>query len=151
MKKRTGWAWIFGLYCLMMLWLLFHRPGYDPGLPYREQLRYNLMPFQTIRLFLGLLDSASGGLRRHALINLAGNVVMFVPLGVCLPRLWPGLRKFGRFLLTAVLIITAVELLQLLTLVGSCDTDDLILNVLGASVGFALYRMAQSSRTKKEK
>lgn len=140
MKKRTGWAWIFSLYCLLMLWLLFHRPGFDPAAPYREQLKYNLMPFQTIRLFLGLLNSASGGLRRHAVINLAGNVVMFVPLGICMPRVWPGLRKFGKFLLTVVLVIAAVELAQLLTLVGSCDTDDLILNVLGASLGYWLFR-----------
>ena len=151
MRKRVKWAWIFAIYCVIMCWLLFNRPGFEPGQPYREQLKYNLMPFQTIRLFLGLLDSDSGELRRHAVVNLAGNVVMFVPLGICMPCLWPRLRKFGRFFGAVVLLIAAVELTQLLTLVGSCDTDDLILNVLGAAAGFCLWKLWGPRGTEKEK
>ena len=37
-------------------------------------------------------------------------------------------------------IITAVELTQLFTLLGSCDIDDLILNVVGAAVGYGLFK-----------
>lgn len=124
-----------------MLWLLFDRTGYDAGLPYADQLKYNLLPFETIGRFLRLLCSSQGGLRTHAFINLVGNVVMFIPLGFFLPKLWQKQRKLWRTLLTTVLIILLVELTQMFTLVGSCDTDDLILNVLGAAIGYGSYKI----------
>ena len=141
MIKKRIWPFLFGLYCALMLWLLFDRSGYDAGLPYAEQLKYNLLPFETIGRFLRLLGSSQGGLRTHAFINLAGNVVMFIPLGFFLPKLWQKQRKLWRTLLTTAGIITVVELTQLFTLLGSCDTDDLILNVLGAAVGYSFYKI----------
>ena len=138
-KKRI-WPFLFGLYCALMLWLLFDRTGYDAGLPYADQLKYNLLPFETIGRFLRLLGSSQGGLRTHAFINLAGNVVMFIPLGFFLPKLWQKQRKLWRTLLTTALIILLVELAQMFTLVGTCDTDDLILNTLGAAIGYSIYK-----------
>ena len=35
--------------------------------------------------------------------------------------------------------MTVVELLQMLLLLGTCDIDDLILNVLGACLGYLLF------------
>lgn len=143
MKKNrlTFWHIFWLLYCAGMLWLLFHRAGYDAAIPYSQQLKYNLIPFETIRRFWRLLDSADPGLRRHAVINLAGNVIMFIPLGFLLPKLWSWQRKLLRTLLTTAGIIIAVEVTQLLTLVGSCDTDDLILNLLGAGLGYGIYKL----------
>ena len=138
--KRIA-AWVFALYCLLMLWLLFGRPGYDPSIPYVLQLKYNLIPFETIGRFLRLLDAPSSGLRTHAVINLAGNVIMFIPLGFFPPLLWPKLRRLWKTLLLCAGIIAAVEVLQLLTLVGSCDTDDLLLNLPGAAIGYGLFRL----------
>jgi len=39
----------------------------------------------------------------------------------------------------AILII-GIELLQLLLMCGSCDIDDLILNLCGACLGFAVTK-----------
>ena len=129
-------------YSALMLWLLFDRPGYDPALPYWDQVtaQLNLIPFRTLRLFAGLLDS---GVRSHihmAVINLGGNIIMFVPLGFLLPKVFPKLSSLPRVLITTALIITLVEILQLFTLVGSCDIDDLILNVIGAAIGYGLHK-----------
>ena len=133
---------LFLAYCALMLWLLFDRPGYEPGIPYTEQLRYNLIPFETISRFLKvLIRGSSRGNETHAIINLVGNVIMFIPLGFCLPMIWEKQRKLWKVVLTTTLIITLVEIIQLLTLVGSCDTDDLILNVIGSAIGYGLYRM----------
>ena len=139
--KINIWHILFTIYCALMLWLLFNRTGYDAGLPYAEQLKYNLLPFETIGRFLRLLSSSQGWLRTHAFINLVGNVVMFIPLGFFLPKLWQKQRKLWRTLLTTVLIILLVELTQMLTLVGTCDTDDLILNTLGAAIGYGGYKI----------
>ena len=76
---------------------------------------------------------------RAALINLLGNVVMFVPLGLFLPLIFTKLRKLWRTLFTVTLLIAVVEIAQLFTLLGSCDVDDLILNLLGAALGYGIY------------
>lgn len=141
-KHRNLWLAVFASYCLLMLWLLFARQGYDPGIPYPEQLRFNLLPFETISRYIRhLIHSEDPGILRHAIINLVGNVVMFVPLGLLLPVLWQKLRALWKTLLVTALIIIAVEVSQLLTLVGSCDTDDLILNVAGSAIGYGLFRL----------
>ena len=146
MKRRKLWMLLFILYCLCMLHLLFFRPGYDPALPYARQLKYNLIPFETIVLFLRALNHSSMGTRNHAVINLAGNVIMFIPLGFLLAALWKPLRKAGKIVSATFLIMFPVELLQMLTLVGSFDTDDLLLNIVGSLLGYLLFRFVQPEK-----
>ncbi len=143
MKQNRIWTVLFGLYCALMLWLLFDRPGYVEGIPYWEQVEsnLNLVPFRTLRLFAELLSDHRPHLVRAAVINLFGNVIMFVPLGFLLPLTFRRLTTLWKALLTTVFLITAVELLQLFTLVGSCDIDDLILNLFGAAIGYGLFRL----------
>ena len=140
-NRRKLHITLFVVYCSLMLWLLFGRPGYVAGIPYLQQLKVNLIPFRTLKLFFRLLSHYRPQLVQAAVINLAGNVIMFLPLGLFLPLIAPKLRKLQRTLLCAVLIIIAVEILQLLTLVGSCDVDDLILNLAGSTAGYGLYKL----------
>ncbi len=135
----------FVLYFVLMLWLLFgQRFGENVGNSYEQALtsNLNLIPFATVRLYINLLGGGySEYLVRHAFINLAGNVLMFVPLGLFLPGIWRRMRKFFGFLLCVFFLIVAVELIQLATLLGSCDVDDLILNLVGALLGFGLWKL----------
>ena len=143
MKQNRIWPVLFGLYCALMLWLLFDRPGSVPGISYWEQVKsnLNLVPFRTLRLFTELLSDHRPHLVQAAVVNLFGNVLMFVPLGFLLPLTFRKLTGLWKFLLATASLITAVELLQLFTLVGSCDIDDLILNLIGAALGYGLYRI----------
>ena len=145
MNNRKFHTAVFMAYCALMLWLLFDRPGYTEGIPYWEQVaqQLNLIPFQTLRLFAGLLDSTRPEYVRAAVINLGGNILMFIPLGFLLPRVFPRCTSLPRVLLATAVIITAVELVQLFTLVGTCDIDDLILNVLGSGLGFGLHKLTK--------
>ena len=143
MNNRKLNTALFMAYGTLMLWLLFDRPGFTPGIPYWDQVaqQLNLVPFRTLRLFAHLLDS---GVRAHiqmAVINLGGNVIMFIPLGLLLPKVFPKLSSLLRVLLTTAAIIIFVEIIQLFTLVGSCDIDDLILNVAGAAIGYGLHKL----------
>ena len=141
MKKNLGWKLLFVVYAAVMLWLLFDRERSLYELDYWSQLQQNmnLEPFHTIKLFWNALDREE--YRLLAVVNLGGNIGMFIPLGFCLPMLWKKQRKLWKTLLSTALIITLVELTQLLTLVGSCDMDDLILNVLGSAIGYGLFRL----------
>ena len=130
-------------YALLMLWLLFGQrigSGLWEAYPQRLAENFNLVPLSTLVDFADTLrDGMNPALVRHAIINLAGNVVMFVPLGALLPGCFAWLRSFGRCMAVSAGILCAVELIQLFTLLGVCDVDDLILNLLGTATGFLLY------------
>lgn len=142
----------FFLYAAVMLWLLFGQRFGDVDISgYQQQLQsnMNLQPLATVRLYIRLLSGGySETLMRHAFINLVGNVVLFVPLGIFLPGIWQKMRKFFVFLLTVAVSIVAVELLQLVTLLGSCDVDDLLLNVAGALLGFGIWKLFLGRKSK---
>lgn len=144
-KMRTALRILFALYGLLMIWLLFgQRLGADIPGTYWEQFQdnINLVPFRTIKEFIHTVGVTTNPyLIRHSFINLAGNVVMFIPLGFFPPCIWNRLRHFVRCMLWAMACIFIIELIQLFTLLGSCDVDDLILNMVGVSIGYGLYRL----------
>ena len=148
MKKRYPkstplWRFLFVVYAALLLWLLFDRtPDWGDALTYAEQIRnnMNLVPFYTISNYWKVVKRLEfTPLFFHCVINLGGNIFLFIPLGYFLPRLWPVFRNFFSFLLTCTAAITLVELLQLVTLLGSLDIDDLILNLSGMIVGYLLF------------
>lgn len=96
---------------------------------------FNLLP-TFVRYLTGELAGAPG---RWILTMLVGNFLMFVPLGLFLPLVFPRLQ--GRKMAAAILLIPlAVELWQVV--VGrSFDTDDLICNTLGLLLGWAIVRL----------
>ena len=107
----------------------------------------NLIPLRTIRLMLRLLRDGSGRFRpdRRALINLAGNVAAFIPMGFLLPAVWPRLRRFGRTVAVSACAIAALEALQYATVRGAADVDDLLLNLVGAALGYAIFAAGRNA------
>jgi len=142
-KSTPFWRFLFVVYCAVLLWLLFDRtPGWGSADTYAEVLRgnMNLTPFHTIGNYWSVVKGmAFTPLFYHCVINLGGNIFLFIPIGYFLPRLWPSLRNFFFFLLTCTLAIVLVELLQLVTLLGSLDIDDLILNLFGMLLGYLFF------------
>jgi len=140
---------VFALYCALMIYLLFfqHRmPALFQGdylLTLRQNL--NLRPGDTILRFYRLMLYYPG-YRRAAIINLFGNIVMFIPLGFGLPWVYARLRRFWKTLLLSAVVIACVELVQLVTLLGHCDVDDLILNLIGVTIGYLLWAITHRHR-----
>lgn len=144
-RKRPLAQILFLLYSGAMLWLLFGREIHDSGSGYLHSLsaNINLIPFLTTAdLIRNLITPPSPGLFTYAWINLFGNVVVFIPLGIFLPLIWIKTRNFGRFFLVSSGIIAVIELLQLFTLRGVLDVDDYLLNMVGLIVGFFVYRLS---------
>ena len=127
-----------------MLYLLYgQRIGLSvPGTYFRRLLEnYNFIPFKTVGEYADMMfNSSNPHLRQHAFINLFGNIMMFVPLGFFLPCITVRFRAFAKHLLVCIVIILIIEITQLFTLLGSYDIDDLILNLIGTSMGFALFK-----------
>lgn len=144
------WRLMLVVYGGIMLWLLFGRPnGWVDGLSYREQLRQNanLIPFYTIKNYIYvLLHSQNRYMQTHCFINLGGNVLLFIPAGWLFPKIFPRLRNFFLFFAVCTGVIFLVEVVQLFTLLGSFDVDDMILNLAGMTVGFISYQIAVRKR-----
>ncbi len=144
-KKNAQAIWwlCLILYIGLMVLLLFCRSqAWIEGLSYQQMIRENInfKPLYTIKNYVNvILHYPDSYYYEHCIINLIGNVVMFVPAGFLLPRVFKPLRKFFHFLLTAVICILFVEILQLFTLVGSFDVDDIILNLSGMVIGYLIY------------
>ncbi len=82
----------------------------------------------------------------YMLLNLLGNVCAFMPFAFFLPMFWRAMRHWYFFLPAMILAVASVEALQFAFMVGSCDVDDVILNVSGAMLLFFLFQIPPLSR-----
>ncbi|WP_404451705.1 VanZ family protein [Virgibacillus necropolis] len=128
-------AWVFHFttlfYSMALLILLFFRPNtqkYDT---------FNLIPFDTIIFYL------SGEVQLLiSFYNLGANIGLFIPFGLYY-RYISQKPSFIRMLLITIVLICMIEGFQFITRRGSLDVDDLLLNVLGVSIGYVIYPVFQ--------
>jgi glycopeptide antibiotics resistance protein len=95
----------------------------------------NFTPFKTIKMYIEYsykLNSAE---------NLLGNIVVFMPFGLLFPLLTESGQNFFVMLLNAFLFVLGIEIFQLFSAFGAFDVDDILLNCLGAALGFGIYRL----------
>ena len=105
----------------------------------------NFNPLETIRLYLNAIKYDYIGME-IPLSNLAGNALLFMPMAVFLPCLFRPMRNLWLFLLTVMLVFAAVEALQLLLACGSCDVDDVLLNLTGTLIVFGILKIPALQR-----
>jgi glycopeptide antibiotics resistance protein len=131
----------FGCYVLILLYLLFARfRGFlDLSLWDYIRVNTNLVPLRSILQYIRALSDQSMNIE-IPVMNLFGNLLMFLPMGLYLPGLFRRLRRLGAFSVCMVGILFVTEAAQLLLRRGSFDIDDFILNMAGALSGFAAYR-----------
>ncbi len=89
-------------------------------------------PFREIRNFWNY------GSREEILVNLIGNVLAFVPMGVLPPLLWKWCRRPWGILPWVVIPSCFIEACQLFT-PRSTSVDDVILNACGVLVGYLFF------------
>lgn len=137
-EHRLVLAWtLFIVYMVFLMYFLFFAE--IMGRTYIDRdYHYNLTPFREIRRFI-VYRRTLGWFA--VLSNLLGNVLAFVPFGMILPMLPPKCRNFFHIVLLGVDFSLFVETIQLISKVGSFDVDDLILNTLGAALGYLVYRL----------
>lgn len=135
-KTRTA-VWIgLGLYTGLTLFFLFVGFNRSSALP-ETGLRYRLV-FDGIPLHF-----PGGGYSNLWIFNL-GNYLAFVPFGLVIPLLIRS--RFLPFLLVFLAAITGVELIQMVTHLGSFDINDIVINTLGAVVGYSAQRLIRRDR-----
>jgi glycopeptide antibiotics resistance protein len=95
----------------------------------------NAIPLTTIQIYLDNLDSA------FWVSQAAGNLLLMLPIGLFGPLALPWLDRWRRVLLVALLLSVFIELAQLRIPDRSADVDDVLLNTVGALIGYGLMRM----------
>lgn len=152
MKKSSCIKFIlFGVYCVIMLLLLFRWPQCNMGIPHwpPSAVNYSMIPFQTIRKLFAMLKTGRKYLSLYAVHNLAGNILLYLPLGALLPMLTPKLRKLWKTALVCFAVIVLVESIQFVDGRVFADVDDVILNLPGAAAGYGIWKLASSLRKRK--
>lgn len=99
--------------------------------------RVNLIPL------VNLFDYDS---KRDLLLNVIGNMAMFIPSGIVLPLVYKRLDTFWKVLVTGAGISLCIEIIQLPFSVRATDIDDLILNTIGVIMGYGIYALVQCLR-----
>lgn len=138
-RYLRGALWALFLYYLAILSVLL----FFGGLFQLDRVwggSVNLEPFHTIRSYVRFYRNTGSPV---SIMNLLGNVVIMVPLGMLLPVLFRTMRHFWTCLPLCDLTAVGVEWLQWVTATGAADVDDSILNFLGAALGYLLVRLCQ--------
>ena len=115
----------------------FSLTGVSPISGFHWEIRLSeisLVPFAGMRAML------RQGFDLFACINIVGNILLFAPLGVLVPRSFSGWDRLGRVALLGFGTSLWIECSQLF-LSRSTDVDDLLLNTLGAVLGYAVWRV----------
>lgn len=140
-RHRDYLLLLFWYYLWVLANVLFFDNAFGRGISMHARLdAVNLEPLRTIRNYLLAYGYGNISLRL-VVLNLLGNLVAFAPMGLFLPALFRWQRSIFFFAATLTLGITAVEVAQVYTGAGSCDVDDLILNLAGALIVFLICRL----------
>lgn len=140
-KKRKLYSFIlFYLYMIALCYFLFFAEFFGRVETGREY-HYNLQLFKEISRFYHYRHVL--GIRAF-LLNVVGNIVVFIPFGYFLPIMTIRCQK-GLFI-TILTFTTSlvVEVTQLIFKVGSFDVDDILLNTVGGILGYIIYRIHRS-------
>jgi len=135
---------LFILYVAFIIYFLLFSDWYGRG--HLKQYSYNLIPFKEIRRFIDYREQIG---IYGVFTNLIGNIMIFVPFGFFLPMA----SRTKHFFVTLFLSLSlsfGVEVFQLITMIGSFDVDDLILNTFGGMVGYCLHQIVAAGRRKKK-
>uniref|UniRef100_UPI004056C2A5 VanZ family protein n=1 Tax=Agathobacter sp. TaxID=2021311 RepID=UPI004056C2A5 len=151
-KKHYIWVWAcFLAYLLSLCYVLFFAEMFGrtehPG-----EYRYNLTLFQEIGRYYRL------GIRwnrwRLFILNVIGNIGVFIPFGIFIPTLFSRCKNVFLTIILTLQMSLAVEVIQLVTQVGSFDVDDLLLNTIGGLCGYIiwfLFRIIEKLRSKTQR
>lgn len=132
-KRNTTCVHYIWTYIMMVyIWLVFSVTGIGSvwdiiskgGLAVAfKEANISLVPFQSEGIFTYCM-----------------NVIMFVPLGFLLPFIWRNFRNPLKTALTGFLFSMCIELAQLPTN-RLADIDDLMMNTLGAVLGYSVWKI----------
>jgi glycopeptide antibiotics resistance protein len=144
MVKNKTFLVLVVVYSLVLVKLLVLREGVDHFFTSFTQLNAvqhnlalaNFKPGHTIYYYVTLKEPWEVCLQ-----NLAGNILLFMPLGILLCLAFTS--SVSKIVLFGALTSLLLELLQVFSGQGVFDVDDILLNALGTLAGAGCYYLAK--------
>ena len=119
--KKTAAYIIFMLYLTAMCFLV----GFPSVTGIKIGWSYNFIPFY------GMLNDIT---------NSYLNILLFIPLGIFVPCLWPEYRSMMKTVGLGLMTSLGIEILQIFTF-RATDINDVITNVAGTMIGYLIGRL----------
>ena len=140
-RKRLSGAGtlVFIVYISLVIYFVFFSDHYGRVTGFTE-FRYNLTPFAEINRYLTYKESFTF---ENLITNLAGNILVFAPLGILVPIIRRKKTGFFSIFFLTLFFSLFIETVQLFTKVGVFDVDDLIMNTIGGVLGYILFCIAK--------
>lgn len=88
------------------------------------------------------------GLSQTLLINILGNIALFIPLSIILLNYFKSLT-YNNIIFANFITSLSFELIQLATGWGVFDVDDIFLNTLGGIIGLVIYHLITHKKCSK--
>lgn len=146
-RRRPAAILLFLIYFVILFYFLFFAESM--GRTYSERTyHYNLVPFLEIRRFITYYQVLG---MKTVLLNILGNILAFLPFGLFLPFFSRRCRRLWYTMFYSFELSLLVELIQLVSKVGTFDVDDLMLNTLGGVLGYFLYKAVAAVVVYREK
>lgn len=148
--RRKEMYWIcrgaFLVYVVVLIYLLFFCDRYGRTVQF-DTMQYNLIPFEEIRRYIMNWEYFTLEL---FMANIAGNICLFIPFGALL-FVWRGKPvSFLEVTLSSFVLSLVIELVQLVSRVGVCDVDDMILNTVGGMMGYFIYLITRTIHRRRQ-
>ena len=96
---------------------------------------WDLIAYGKLDNSINLIPFSSEGAMTYIL-----NIIMFMPLGFLLPLIWENFRNAKKVVLMGFLMSLTIEICQLFN-IRTTDIDDLMMNTLGALVGYCCWKV----------
>lgn len=119
----------------LVMVIIFSLTGVSPISGFNIDIRIDEISFTP---FKGIIEMLQGGLTLYTIINIIGNIIMFMPMGFLLPLLFSNLDCLKKTVAIGFGTSLLIEFTQLF-LIRATDIDDLILNTLGTMLGYLVF------------
>ena len=127
---KSFYQLLFILYILLLYYMLLSTEGATSGV--------NIIPFREITRFKFM--------SKGFIYNTLGNIALFMPFGYFVSD-YLNAKKIRHIFISALATSLTAELIQY-KIGRAFDVDDIILNVLGAIVGYIIYKLIQGIKNK---
>lgn len=138
-KRKDISAALLGIAVAVILWVTVLG---------RESYIENSLVFDPFHAFYSFVKDVQDG-RIRITGNFIGNIILFIPIGVLFP-LTGDEHKCVKTGFIALCFSIIIEIIQMVSHRGYFEIDDLILNTLGAVMGYGIYRVAMMLFTKND-
>lgn len=145
-KRRILCIVLFVLYILAIFYFLVFSDTFGRG--QFEERRINLEPFLEIKRFIYYRQYFT---MTSFVLNVAGNVIGFMPFGFFITIVRNKKTNFVVALLYSFAFTLLIESVQYITKLGVFDIDDLMLNTLGGILGYIVYFILSCVENRRKK